>query len=691
MAHAAAPGVFGPAQAPVCYYRDYFSSPDQDPFNGVYAEALEPYRVPLANNNALNPAQVKTLAINCHSQRIPTAFLLLHPDGKLHIYIQLVKFNTRMGCDATPWDEGCYVQKGELIHNQSVLVEWQDAYFHQVANQIRVPTPAVIDTTLAGDINANVLGPFTNADADTELIRVRRTCYIPPKYVPLFLAEPLSPRQAWEQVRGQVIVDGKEADCLPLMDFLRAALVTSQQGAPPVLEIALPTAPLADGILLNHRRQHILERDFPLLNAALPAIQQHQIATQLGLLVQENRTAREALQVQKNVDKNKPLATLLGEEGVVSLLRIVNVATENQLPVIWSKFSNTKKAQKLQVLQHAVDEVIQRSAEAEVQFIVSAPILQLVLDMSFAMATNDSIGTGLQPFMFPEQMPEEALHSRNAFEALYSGGSAPTAADLNALMKAKIAAPRYLLHTRHMIRRVEILVKVLFGQQHPLGIALGSFCNRFLSFEAELHKLEMSQPKYLLPTIICRRVSLELSLWFQTRKRIAGPIPVPDFCKLYNEIVLDGPWESKVPFSILTQLGLPTNMVPPPTPVPQFQPSAPGALPAPVRTPTSQIQPIGGQNGQIQRTRLNNTGFNVMFQQFRDLRSVRCNTIRQKIRDNILPALPVSKIDGNPMCLAWHVRGECNSACNRREDHVLYNSTEYAPLATWCGSHFRAE
>jgi hypothetical protein len=682
-------GALGPAQVPLCYYRDYFTSPENDPFNDSYAEVLEPYRVPLANNNVLTSAQVRDLAINCHPQGMPTAFLLLHPDNRLHVYIQLVKFYTRMGRDPTDWDDQCYIQKGELVHNQSIMVEWDDAYFHQVNAQIRVPTAAVIDTTLAGDVNATILGPFTQADADTELIRVRRCCYVPPKYIHFFLANPLPPREAWEQVRGQIVVDTNEADCIALIDFFRAALVRSQANQPPVLEVALPTAPLADATLLNHRRRHVLERDFPALNRALPTLQQNQIATQLGVLVQENRTAREAAQLQKEVDKNKPLSSLLGEEGVATLLRIANVANELLLPPIWRRLANTKKAQKLQVLQHAVDEVLQNSAEAEVQFIVSAPILQLVLDMAFPMATNESVGTGLQPFMFPEQMPEEALHSRNAFEALYSGGSAPTAADLSALMKAKIAAPRYLLHTRHMIRRVEILLKVLFGTQHPLAIALEQFCNRFLSFEAELHKLEMSQPKYLLPTIICRRIALELSLYFKTRKRVGGLLPVPDFCKLYNDITLDNNWESKVPFSVLTQLGLPTSHVPAAHPPPAFAPAF--QLPPQLPSPPPRIQPIGGQNGQIQRTRLNNTDFNAIFQQYRDLRSVRCSDLRQKIRDNILPALPNSKIDNNPMCLAWHVRGECNSACNRRADHVPYSAEEYAPMSAWCAEHFKAE
>jgi hypothetical protein len=43
------------------------------------------------------------------------------------------------------------------------------------------------------------------------------------------------------------------------------------------------------------------------LNSALPTPQQNQIATQLGLLVQENHMARATAQLQRDVDKNKLL------------------------------------------------------------------------------------------------------------------------------------------------------------------------------------------------------------------------------------------------------------------------------------------------------------------------------------------------------------------------------------------------
>ena len=49
-------------------------------------------------------------------------------------------------------------------------------------------------------------------DAGSEPIRGRMCCYLPPKYVPLFLNGPLTPIETWTRLRGSIVADGKEAD-----------------------------------------------------------------------------------------------------------------------------------------------------------------------------------------------------------------------------------------------------------------------------------------------------------------------------------------------------------------------------------------------------------------------------------------------------------------------------------------------
>ena len=198
-----------------------------------------------------------------------------------------------------------------MYRNNGRLVIWLPSYFRQVNVAIRVPLANTIDTAFAGDADALQLRPFVDDDADPEPICVRRTCYVPPAYVPLFLvAGNLSPREAWMAVHGQNVIDNRAQECITIPAL----------NQPPVLTIAPPVAPLADPILLDHRRTNCLEKDFPSLNAALPWLQQNQIAVELGNLVADNRASHESDRIRLDSAKVKPLSNFIGEKGVTELL-----------------------------------------------------------------------------------------------------------------------------------------------------------------------------------------------------------------------------------------------------------------------------------------------------------------------------------------------------------------------------------
>lgn len=55
--------------------------------------------------------------------------------------------------------------------------------------------------------------------------------------------------------------------------------------------------------------------------------------------------------------------------------------------------------------------------------------------------------------------------------------------------------------------------------------------------------------------------------------------------------------------------------------------------------------------------------------------------------------LPKSKYWNGDMCLAYHVKGMCNSGCPCAEDHKVYTEEEYKAtngLADWCEKHYPA-
>ena len=694
MAHNANAGV-APAQAVASQtYRDYFAQPEHDPFSGDYTEVLAPYRIPLANQNVPTPAAVQTLSLDCSSQNVPTAFLLQHDDGMLHIYLQLAKFHTRMGLPATIWDDQMYIQKGELYHNQSQMVTWSPAYFRQVTAAIRVSTREAIATAYAGDQDAVYLGPFADGEAGTELIRIRRTCYVPPAYVAMFLDGPLNPRTAWETVVQHIYAEGRQAACAALIDYIRGSLTRSTANALPLLCVAPPHAPLADRVLLEHRRR-ILERDFPILNQALPRLQQNAIATQLGRLVADNRISREEADLRRLQAEEKPLADLIGDQGVAQLLRMANVRSEAELPDIWGTLTRTKKAGRLNVLQHAIDIAKQACDEPEMQFIATPALLLMFTTINFQMSSMDSIVSGLQPFLFGEQLEEDARRSMYTYEALYSGGAAPTATDVEAITRAKVSPPLQHFQARHMIRRTAIALQLGLGANHALVTMLNAFCVRYTSLESKLWGLEMSQPKELLPTMICRYVGLRLNMWFTKIRTVPNAVP-PSILDFFDNIMMDENWEKPVPMAVLSQLGLQ-----------RFHPSQRGGGSRAPIAPTGAGQggtggnagagganagggSGGGGGGGTRSVRVNNTEFNSMFQPYHDMRTVTCRMLKTRIANGEIPPLPVSKVNPSvKMCLPWHTRAQCMTNCNSAADHVAYTSEEYAPLLSWCTEHFR--
>jgi hypothetical protein len=43
---------------------------------------------------------------------------------------------------------------------------------------------------------------------------------------------------------------------------------------------------------------------------------------------------------------------------------------------------------------------------------------------------------------------------------------------------------------------------------------------------------------------------------------------------------------------------------------------------------------------------------------------------------------------GTDMCISFHVKGICNSACGRKRDHASHNNAETARLTEWCNAAF---
>ena len=184
---------------------------------------------------------------------------------------------------------------------------------------------------------------------------------------------------------------------------------------------------------------------------------------------------------------------------------------------------------------------------------------------------------------------------------------------------------------------------------------------------------------------------MEFSKYWKSQGRVPTPQTLGEAKAISKAIQRKQQWEPILSDSFLVQAkvyeycGLPV-------------PGSPRSRPAPIG--------IGGGGGGQQGTGgqgtgnpsppgsnscLNNIHFNQgLFGSYRTS-SVWCAEVSRRIAAGDKPPLPLSKIDQQAMCLAWHCKGQCNAACPRSADHVVYTAEEYAPLAAWCTANFNSE
>jgi hypothetical protein len=273
------------------------------------------------------------------------------------------------------------------------------------------------------------------------------------------------------------------------------------------------------------------------------------------------------------------------------------------------------------------------------------------------MVTNDHVSTGMQPFLFPEEAIEGALSAK----ALYEGSSAPPLSDFSVVMQAKPGAPPAIYQARNQVRRVHVLLIVLFGEDHRLTKAYERFYYlRFTSAEAKLHRYQQGLPvarEQLLFSTKILSIMPSISVTGLRCKAIHQQHvhrPVSSKCLMISSKSLPS-GSKKMSFGFLKELKLESLGVVQPT----NQSGTPGATPRgnPTKTPkdTQAEDAAASKNPHF---------LEAVFGEYRKLNKVRTRQIRRKIAEKELPALPLSKVDSQPVCLAWHTKGQCNMRCH---------------------------
>lgn len=110
------------------------------------------------------------------------------------------------------------------------------------------------------------------------------------------------------------------------------------------------------------------------------------------------------------------------------------------------------------------------------------------------------------------------------------------------------------------------------------------------------------------------------------------------------------------------------------------------------RSSTPTPSPRGGGGGGRQEMIFNDHASGDLRQLWRNTRA-KCSTMKKAADTNRngIPPLPRSKKEGcedKPICLNWHVMGECRmSGCEQEYDHIPYNEEELGDTKQWVRSH----
>jgi hypothetical protein len=668
-------------------YRAYYDDIGNDPYAGQYAAIMGEYAVPLDGLNVQPPQVLAQRAYQSASQGIPISFLILSSPpaaapghaGHLILMHRVAKFHAVVGMPVHQWSDRAFAFKGDLVQGQLPSVDWDPTYLHQVNGQQLIPTADALTQLLAGDPALSLVGPFQNGEAGTEFVRTRRSMYVPPRYVSIFLEEDLSPRVAYETFLAAATTNNDVGDCAPLLQWLRLALTREAIGGASTLMLVPPSVPLADRTLIQHRWSFVT-RDLPVLDPTQAQHGAHYIAASIGALAQEQRTARREDQLRRVADNNKTPAAYYGT-GIRTILRLCQVGHESMLPQLYRDLAKAPKRQELGVIQASVDDA-SAALSVNLSLVVSPSLGKKLATLAWKMSDPNDLSTGIHPFVVGYKTPAER-ESQLAIIALHQmvmeGGTAPTLQDAQLLISPDhVSLPLTFTAGRYTLMNSLVIQRMGLGANHPLTTELHDFVMAYESHEPMLENYVPPAPtlKAHVPALIVRWVQLRISRWIDVQLLSATAVPTPILGTLFDKMFVGEHWMPTLPAAYWTPAGNQQQ--------PQPQQQQQQQLPPP--PPGQDAAPPAADN------RITNERFNPIFQEFRDVAAIKTRQIYQRAAAAGVD-LPTRASDGRERCLAFHLKGMCNLRCGRAYDHTIPPAPPPVPadeqsLQGWCRQHW---
>ena len=689
-------------------FDEFLSIATNDHYAGAYPTFMTNFAIDAAGaGTPATPATVRAQVVEATAQHKAVG-LIAFVNGKLHPFFLPFTIKPALGmAEDLSIHNKMHAFWGELIHGAATVVHLPDDFFN-LSNQVQVPTLMSAKTLMAANATMTSFGPFNVGDADTETVRTRKVCIMPAKYLGYFLShgDGVDPRQFLEELQPVIEADGNSISLAPFIAFAISAMTKTvgqagQGPGPSAVLVAAPVSVARNTTLITHSQfllhSHLtgLGKDggnqvnlTPLITAINDG------HTQAAQRANDERQERKAKEV-------KTVESMLGVDHLAQLLRLCGVATEADLSPVWASMANAPKASRLTVVHNALQEEYISQGFLYEHHLPNLGFLNNCISMNW-VPFSDSLegGSVANPFQFTDTN-EEAFHSLNSqLQLIMSGDAAPSLADAQILLKNKMSIPGPD-DSVNILRRMKVFLSVVLPIGHPLTVYLSKHVEVMKSFEQPwANYLTYDPSKFRLKGFHhVKLVQLKLKS-FITAINQGRNIPVLDPYEIVDAIQNGVRWEPLITPALVARYHLDhfAQLHPPGGPDTSRSPHLPGPsrspqLPPPTPTSGGLVANGGGGGGggaggggaNPDDNRTVNTSFNETLFGSCKTSSIKCKSLRDKINQGTLVALPRSKVDlSQPMCLAWHTKGQCNKNCPRVADHVQYSAAELAPMATWC-------
>lgn len=687
-ANAGAPPPPEVAAAPPSTYRELYADAAYNPTPDRLEGYLAGYRF-AGEGDIPTPAQLRDQTVAL-SDRQPMAFLSLSngPDGSPEVAIvhRILRFVDAPGDEASGYHDRVLGLMGDIMPHQYPAVEVPGTAFHLVGTPIRVPTVGAMEALIPTWLDPRTpLGPYTDEDPETEVIRPRNTQLIPGKYAALIIhRRRIKAKQAYQEIVGAIRGDGALESCDDVVTWLRAACTARgglglNNAQPAVLHQLTPV----------HLPPEVYQYLTSKVRADLPGlgtegggrVGTESAATLVGAL--RALTRRDGEDGERPPKEQRTIADAYKETHSV-LLRFCNVANADDVAPVWKRLANCHKSEQHTLLTQELQKVcVARGLSTQLYVpVVTTTLKQMIVGFQFPGHSADDLETGCQPFLVAYAGKAHHLQATSASaiaDQLAQGDQSATLADIRTIREGeKIKFPLNASEVCVTLFRYAVLCQTLFqgagGPRHPFVETLWKVATGLKDIEpfvtdkynelADVHNLTSVYYARIVRAVqVCSHEYLHRVATSDT-DTIDG-IEVPKFDALLVDLTR-GTFQNSTNWMDIPAAYMAPAAAMSRSPSSLAAPGGASTAPSTRSSQSSAVSTLTGATAAVPNVRTVNPTPDAEFTSI----TLRPGGSRQILRDHPPPA----NDEGREMCVAWWTRSACYSTCGRRGTHRGFTS-----------------